>query len=88
MKAGSNNHRYWSTTHRPSVGCFVTHGGSGSLGEGMISKCQLVLLPHKGDQFINARMLSSERKVGVLVERMEDGGFSRDADCKADNVCL
>ncbi|KAI4343001.1 hypothetical protein MLD38_027554 [Melastoma candidum] len=67
----------------PSVGCFMTHCGSGSLWEGMISNCQLVLLPHKGDQFINARMLSSEQKVGVLVERMEDGGFSRDTVCEA-----
>ncbi|KAG4182624.1 hypothetical protein ERO13_A09G055250v2 [Gossypium hirsutum] len=33
-----------------SVGYFVTHCGSGSLAEAMVSDCQLVLLPHLGNE--------------------------------------
>ncbi|KAA8519726.1 hypothetical protein F0562_013982 [Nyssa sinensis] len=68
----------------PSVGCFVTHCGSGSLSEGMMNECQLVLMPHVGDQIINARLMSRDLKVGVEVEKGdEDGLFTRDGVCKA-----
>ncbi|KAK7246428.1 hypothetical protein RIF29_41296 [Crotalaria pallida] len=68
----------------PSVGCFVTHCGSGSLTEAMVNECQLVLLPHAGDQFINARIMSGDLKIGVEVEKNEeDGLFTREAVCKA-----
>lgn len=67
----------------PSVGCFVTHCGSGSLTEAMVNDCQLVLLPHAGDQFINARIMSGDLKVGIEVEKTEDGLFTREAVCKA-----
>ncbi|CAJ1961810.1 unnamed protein product [Sphenostylis stenocarpa] len=66
----------------PSVGCFVTHCGSGSLTEAMVNECQLVLLPHAGDQFINARIMSGDLKVGVEVEKSEDGLFTREDVCK------
>ncbi|KAK9698598.1 hypothetical protein RND81_08G116100 [Saponaria officinalis] len=59
----------------PSVGCFVTHCGAGSLSEAMVNKCQLVMIPHAVDQFINARMMSLELKVGVEVERRDQDGF-------------
>ncbi|KAF8411001.1 hypothetical protein HHK36_003540 [Tetracentron sinense] len=68
----------------PSVGCFVTHCGSGSQIEGLVSKCRLVLLPHTGDQFFNARMMSSDLKVGVEVEKgEEDGLFTKESVCTA-----
>nr|SBO16013.1 PREDICTED: anthocyanidin 3-O-glucosyltransferase [Lupinus angustifolius] len=68
----------------PSVGCFVTHCGSGSLTEAMVNECQLVLLPHAGDQFINARIMSGDLKVGVEVKKSEeDGVFTKEAVCKA-----
>ncbi|MED6222580.1 hypothetical protein PIB30_065719 [Stylosanthes scabra] len=67
----------------PSVGCFVTHCGSGSLTEAMVNECQMVLLPHTGDQFINARIMSEELKVGVEVQKSEDGLFTRQAVCNA-----
>ncbi|KAK3020277.1 hypothetical protein RJ639_047717 [Escallonia herrerae] len=68
----------------PSVGCFVTHCGSGSLAEGMVNECQLVLLPHVGDQIINARLMNDDLKVGVEVEKgEEDGVFSKESVCKA-----
>ncbi|XP_073271059.1 cyanidin 3-O-galactoside 2''-O-xylosyltransferase FGGT1-like [Primulina huaijiensis] len=64
----------------PSIGCFVTHCGSGSLSEAMVSECQLVLIPHKGDHFINARMMEGELRVGVEVKRGdEDGFFTKEA---------
>ncbi|KAJ4703566.1 Glycosyltransferase [Melia azedarach] len=68
----------------PSVGCFVTHCGSGSLSEAMVNDCQIVLLPNVGDQIINARLMGEDLKVGVEVEKgEEDGLFSRDGVCKA-----
>ncbi|KAK1378654.1 Glycosyltransferase [Heracleum sosnowskyi] len=67
----------------PSVGCFVTHCGYGSFSEGLLNECQLVLLPNVGDQFINARMMGRDLKVGVEVEKEEDGMFTKDAVCKA-----
>ncbi|KAH7533158.1 cyanidin 3-O-galactoside 2''-O-xylosyltransferase FGGT1 [Ziziphus jujuba] len=68
----------------PSVGCFITHCGSGSLSEALVNKCQLVLLPHVGDQIFNARMMANNLKVGVEVEKgEEDGLFTRDGVCKA-----
>ncbi|KAJ6416661.1 hypothetical protein OIU84_002515 [Salix udensis] len=68
----------------PSVGCFVTHCGSGSLSEGMVNTCQLVLLPNVGDQIINARVVGGDLKVGVEVERgEEDGLFTRHGVCEA-----
>ncbi|KAF7803376.1 anthocyanidin 3-O-glucoside 2''-O-glucosyltransferase-like [Senna tora] len=70
--------------NHPSVGCFVTHCGSGSLTEAMVNECQLVLLPYAGDQFINARFMSGDLKVGVEVERgEEDGLFTKEGVCKA-----
>ncbi|WCJ27120.1 UDP-glycosyltransferase 79B30 [Euphorbia peplus] len=72
----------------PSVGCFLTHCGSGSLSEAMVSKCQLVLMPNKGDQIINARLMGGDLKVGVEVEKSyeegeEQGLFTRNNVCKA-----
>lgn len=68
----------------PSVGCFVTHCGSGSLSEAMVNKCQLVLLPHVGDQIINARLMGGELKVGVEVEKGdEDGLFTKEGVMRA-----
>ncbi|KAF8411003.1 hypothetical protein HHK36_003542 [Tetracentron sinense] len=68
----------------PSVGCFVTNCGYGSLLEGLVSKCQLVLLALLGDQFIHGRMMSSDLKVGVEVEKgEEDGLFTKESVCMA-----
>ncbi|GAB4831334.1 hypothetical protein Ancab_005345 [Ancistrocladus abbreviatus] len=64
----------------PSVGCFMTHCGSGSVMEGLLSECQLVLLPQSGDQFFNARIMDRELRVGVEVEKGEhDGLFTKEA---------
>jgi len=64
--------------NHPSVGCFVTHCGAGSLSEGLVSHCQLVMLPQAVDQFLNARMMSQDLKVGVEVEKREGGLITRE----------
>ncbi|KNA10017.1 hypothetical protein SOVF_148220 [Spinacia oleracea] len=73
----------------PSVGCFITHCGVGSLSEAMVSKCQVVLMPQAVDQFINARMMSLELKIGVEVEKREDDGlFTKEAVHKAVSLVM
>ena len=68
----------------PSIGCFITHCGLSSLVEGLMNQCQLVLLPHAGDQFFNARIMSNNLKVGVEIEKgEEDGLFTKESICKA-----
>jgi len=55
-----------------SVGCFITHCGAGSLTEALVNKCQMVLLPQlDADHIINARMMGSNLKVGVEVQRVK-----------------
>ncbi|KAL2494953.1 UDP-glycosyltransferase 79B6 [Forsythia ovata] len=68
----------------PSIGCFVTHCGSGSLSEAMVNECQLVLMPHAGDQIINARLMGGDLRIGVEVEKgHENGLFSKEGVVKA-----
>ncbi|CAL5342689.1 unnamed protein product [Camellia sinensis] len=71
-----------------SVGCFITHCGSGSLPQALVNTCQLVLLPNVGNQIINARMMSRNLKVGVEVEKGEDGLFTRESVCRAVRVVM
>ena len=67
-----------------SVGCFVTHCGWGSLMEGMVSQCELVMIPHIADQNYNARLMGSSLKVGIEVEKGEENGlFTKESVCKA-----
>ncbi|KAJ8762666.1 hypothetical protein K2173_010687 [Erythroxylum novogranatense] len=67
----------------PSVGCFITHCGWGSLSQSITSPCQLVFLPNGVDQAVNARMFESDLKIGVEIKKRDDGFFSRDEVCKA-----
>ncbi|KAF5179167.1 Udp-glycosyltransferase 79b30 [Thalictrum thalictroides] len=70
--------------NHPSVGCFVGHCGSGSMWESLVSTCQLVLVPHFADQFINTKFMTKRLKVAVDVDRREeDGWFTREDVCKA-----
>ncbi|CAD6258329.1 unnamed protein product [Miscanthus lutarioriparius] len=69
--------------HR-SVGCYVTHAGFSSVVEGLVAGCRLVLLPMKGDQYLNAALFARELRVGVEVARRdEDGWFGRQDVCNA-----
>ncbi|KAF0897453.1 hypothetical protein E2562_037352 [Oryza meyeriana var. granulata] len=64
--------------HR-SVGCFVNHSGLSSVVEGLIAGCRLVLLPFKGDQYLNATLFARELRVGAEVaRRADDGWFGRE----------
>ncbi|CAN0923463.1 UDP-glycosyltransferase 79B6, partial [Linum grandiflorum] len=60
-----------------SVGCFVSHCGFGSMWEGLLSKCQLVMVPRLGDQILATMLMMNELKVAVEVERIksDDGGW-------------
>ncbi|KAJ0547792.1 putative anthocyanidin 3-O-glucosyltransferase [Helianthus annuus] len=62
-----------------SVGCYVCHAGFGSVIEGLVNDCQLVMLPLKTDQFSNAKVIALDWKAGVQVNRRnEDGYFGKD----------
>ncbi|MBA0627511.1 hypothetical protein Godav_005017, partial [Gossypium davidsonii] len=53
-------------------------------GEAMVNDCQLVLVPHVGDQIINARLMAGDLRIGVEVEKSEkDGLFTKDDVNKA-----
>nr|GLL30826.1 anthocyanidin 3-O-glucosyltransferase-like [Ipomoea trifida] len=58
-----------------SVGCYVCHAGLSSVIEGIVNECQLVMLPLKGDQFMNAKLLAGDMKIGVEVNRRDEDGF-------------
>ncbi|EPS58464.1 hypothetical protein M569_16352, partial [Genlisea aurea] len=61
----------------PNTGCFITHCGWGSLFEGILSECQLVLMPLLSDQPINARMIGGELGIGIEVEKGDEDGICR-----------
>ncbi|KAF5732590.1 UGTPg34 [Tripterygium wilfordii] len=65
----------------PSIGCFITHCGSGSISEALINKCQMILLPQIGDQIFNARMMSVV--LNEVDKGEEDGFFTKESVCKA-----
>lgn len=58
-----------------SVGCNLSHAGFSSVIEGLINDCQLVMLPLKGDQFINSKLMELEWRVGVVVNRRDEDGY-------------
>ncbi|CBI20247.3 unnamed protein product, partial [Vitis vinifera] len=72
-----------SVLSHPSVGCFVSHCGYGSMWESLTSDPQIVLVPELADQILNSRLLAEELKVAVEVEREENGLFSKESLCDA-----
>ncbi|KAG7606005.1 UDP-glycosyltransferase 79B6 [Arabidopsis thaliana] len=63
----------------PSIGCFVSHCGFGSMWEALVNDCQIVFIPHLGEQILNTRLMSEELKVSVEVKREETGWFSKES---------
>lgn len=62
-----------------SVGGYLNHSGFSSVIEALVNDCQLIMIPQKGDQHINSKLLSRVLKVGVEVNRRdEDGYFARE----------
>ncbi|KAF9591517.1 hypothetical protein IFM89_004571 [Coptis chinensis] len=55
----------------PLVGCFVSHCGFVSMWESLVNTCQIILVPHAGDQFVNAKFMTRELKVVVDVDGRE-----------------
>ncbi|CAK9182050.1 unnamed protein product [Ilex paraguariensis] len=67
-----------------SVGCYLCHAGFSSVIEALVNDCQLVMLPQKGDQFLNSKLMSLDLKAGVEVNRRdEDGYFGKEDVFKA-----
>ncbi|KAK3029410.1 hypothetical protein RJ639_039754 [Escallonia herrerae] len=61
-----------------SVGCYLCHAGFSSVIEALVNDCQLVMLPQKGDQYMNSKLVSLDLKAGVEINRRdEDGHFGR-----------
>ncbi|CAH9140651.1 unnamed protein product [Cuscuta epithymum] len=58
-----------------SVGCYVCHAGFSSVIEAMVNDCQLVMLPLRGDQFLNAKLVAADLKAGVEVNRRDEDGY-------------
>ncbi|KAK4484697.1 hypothetical protein RD792_007289 [Penstemon davidsonii] len=69
--------------NHPSVGCFVSHCGFGSMWESLLSDSQIVLVPRLADQILNTRLLAEDLKVAVEVARGDMGWFSKEDLCKA-----
>ena len=60
-----------------SVGCYLCHARFSSLMEALVNDCQLVLLPLKGDQFLNSRLVGDNGlvKAGVEVNTRDEDGY-------------
>ena len=72
-----------SILNHPSVGCFVSHCGFGSMWESLTSHPQIVLVPEIPDQILNTRLLAEVLEVAVEVKKDENGWFSKESLCKA-----
>ncbi|KAL6314517.1 hypothetical protein AAG906_026853 [Vitis piasezkii] len=72
-----------SILSHPSVGCFVSHCGFGSMWESLTSDPQIVLVPELPDQILNTRLLAEVLKVAVEIEKEENGWFSKESLCRA-----
>ncbi|MCE0480523.1 hypothetical protein HAX54_037452 [Datura stramonium] len=52
--------------------------GFSSVIEALVNDCQVVMLPQKSDQLLNAKLVSGDMKAGVEVNRgYEDGYFGK-----------
>ncbi|WCJ17790.1 UDP-Glycosyltransferase superfamily protein [Euphorbia peplus] len=65
--------------NHPSVGCFVSHGGSSSMWECLASNCQIVLVPPKFDHFVHTMIMVEELKVAIEVKKEENGWISKES---------
>ncbi|XP_031475470.2 UDP-glycosyltransferase 79A6-like [Nymphaea colorata] len=64
----------------PAVGCSINHGGWSSIVEAAEAGCQLVMLPVKGDQYPNTKLMVMQLRAAVKINRRAwDGWFTRKA---------
>ncbi|XP_021288489.1 LOW QUALITY PROTEIN: UDP-glycosyltransferase 79B2 [Herrania umbratica] len=71
-------HGGWLQLKHPSIGCFVSHCGYGTMWESLLSDCQIVLIPRLADPILNTRLIVDELKVAVELERGEKMQISKD----------
>ncbi|KAE9619218.1 hypothetical protein Lal_00047331 [Lupinus albus] len=72
-----------------SVGCYICHAGFSSVIEAMVNDCQLVLLPLKGDQFFNSKLIANDLEAGIEVNRNDENGyFGKEELLKAVNTIM
>nr|URA11569.1 anthocyanidin 3-O-glucosyltransferase [Bacopa monnieri] len=71
-----------------SVGCYLCHAGFSSVVEALVNDCQLVMLPQKGDQFLNSKLVSGDLKAGVEVNRRDEDGYFGKEDIKNAVECV
>ncbi|CAO2829113.1 unnamed protein product [Amaranthus hypochondriacus] len=60
----------------PSIGCVVSHCGSGSIWESLLSKNQIVLMPNLPDQELFTKFLTEELKVGVKAGKSKESLYN------------
>nr|CAA50376.1 anthocyanin 3 glucoside: rhamnosyltransferase [Petunia x hybrida]CAA50377.1 anthocyanin: rhamnosyltransferase [Petunia x hybrida] len=65
-----------------SVGCYVCHAGFSSVIEALVNDCQVVMLPQKGDQILNAKLVSGDMEAGVEINRRDEDGYFGKEDIK------
>ncbi|WJX20073.1 anthocyanidin 3-O-glucoside 2'''-O-xylosyltransferase [Trifolium repens] len=51
------------------------HSTMCSVIEAIVNDCQLVILPFKGDQFFNSKLIANDLKAGIEVNRKEEDGY-------------
>ncbi|CAI9774435.1 unnamed protein product [Fraxinus pennsylvanica] len=66
-----------------SVGYYLCHAGFSSVIEAIVNDCQLVMLPQKGDQSLNSKLVHGDLKAGVEVNRSDEDGFFGREDIKS-----
>ena len=66
-----------SILNHPSVRCFVSHCGFGSMWEALTSHPQIVLVLEIPDQILNTRLLVEVLEVAMEVKKEENGWFSK-----------
>ncbi|CAN1748314.1 UDP-glycosyltransferase 79B9 [Linum perenne] len=67
----------------PSVGCFVSHCGFGSMWEALLSDCQILLVPNISEQIVSTMFMVKELKVALEVEKDANGWVSKEEVCRA-----
>nr|URQ29615.1 udp rhamnose:anthocyanidin-3-glucoside rhamnosyltransferase [Sinningia speciosa] len=72
-----------------SVGYYLCHAGFSSVIEAIVNDCQIIMLPQKGDQFLNSNLVGGDLRIGVEVNRRDDDGyFGKDDIFKAFQTVL
>ncbi|KAE8675163.1 Anthocyanidin 3-O-glucosyltransferase [Hibiscus syriacus] len=74
----------WLAQHPPKSVVFAPSAAKrfSKMIKAMMNDCQLVLLPFKGDQFLNSKLVAGDLKAGVEVSRRDEDGYFSMEDIK------